>query len=178
MGRIAPFSLPAGALAAVAAAMVVGARPATAQCRLCDNPTTQRETAGDAKQIELEIETSLNFDRLVLFGAGEGTASITPDGARSSAGSIAEIGPRAMVGKAVVQGEPGRALRIDLPSRIELHSLGGATISFDQVTSDLPAQPRLDSAGRLSFRFGGRIRIRGDAEGDYRGALPITVEYQ
>ena len=158
--------------------MAVAAWPAMAQCRLCDRPTTQRETEGAGKPIELEIETSLNFDRLVLFGAGEGSALITPDGARSSAGSIADIGPRAMVGKAVIHGDPGRALRIDLPSRIELHSLGGGTISFDQVTSDLPAQPRLDSAGRLAFRFGGRIRIRGDAEGDYRGALPITVEYQ
>lgn len=168
----------AGAFAAFAAAMAVGAWPAPAQCRLCDKPSTQRETPANSKPIELEIETSLNFDRLVLFGVGEGSARITPDGSRSAAGSIADIGPRAMVGKAVVHGEPGRAVRIDLPSRIELHSFGGDTISFDQVTSDLPAQPRLDSAGRLSFRFGGRIRLRGDAEGDYRGALPITVEYQ
>lgn len=175
MGRIAPFSLTAATLAAAA---VVGASPALAQCRLCDRPTTQRETAAEGKKIELEIETSLNFDRLVLFGAGEGSARITPDGARSSAGSIADIGPRAMVGQAVIHGEPGRAVRIDLPPRIELHSLGGGTMVFDQVTSDLPALPRLDGAGRLSFRFGGRIRLRGDAEGDYRGALPITVEYQ
>lgn len=133
---------------------------------------------GNGDRIELEIETSLNFDRLVLFGAGEGSARIAPDGATSATGSVTDIGPRAMVGKAIIQGEPGRAVRIDLPSRIELHSFSGGTISFDQVTSDLPALPRLDSAGRLSFRFGGRVRIRGDAEGDYRGALPITVEYQ
>jgi len=29
----------------------------------------------------------------------------------------------------------------------------------------------------LSFRFGGRVRISGDAEGDYRGDLPVTAEY-
>jgi hypothetical protein len=176
MGRIAPFSLCVAALAATAG--TIGAWPARAQCRLCDSPTTQREAAGHSEQIELEIETSLNFDRLLLFGAGEGSALIRPDGARSAAGSVADIGPRAMVGKAVIHGQPGRAVRIDVPPQIELYSLGGGTISFDQVTSDLPAMPRLDSAGRLTFRFGGRIRIRGDAEGDYRGALPITVEYQ
>lgn len=158
--------------------MALGARPADAQCRLCDRPTTQRDAPDQSEHIELEIETSLNFDRLVLFGTGEGSALIKPDGARSAAGSIADIGPRAMVGSAVIHGEPGRVVRIDLPSRIELYSLGGGTISFDQVTSDLPALPRLDSAGRLAFRFGGRISIRGDAEGDYRGSLPITVEYQ
>jgi hypothetical protein len=68
-------------------------------------------------------------------------------------------------------------VRIDLPSRIQLYSLSGGTISFDDVTSDLPSLPRLDTAGRLTFRFGGRLRVGGDAEGDYRGDLPITAEY-
>lgn len=174
MGRIAPFAFCAAAFAAIAA----GAWPARAQCRLCDTPTTQPDTRDQGEQIRLEIETSLNFDRLVLFGAGEGSAMIKPDGTHAAAGTVADIGPRAMVGTAVIHGTPGRTVRIDLPSRIELYSLSGGTISFDQVTSDLPALPRLDGAGRLSFRFGGRIRINGDAEGDYRGDLPITVEYQ
>ena len=38
--------------------------------------------------------------------------------------------------------------------------------------------PRLDSAGNLTFRFGGRLHVSGDAEGDYRGDLPITAEYR
>jgi len=37
--------------------------------------------------------------------------------------------------------------------------------------------PRLDSGGKLTFRFGGRIRVTGNADGDFRGDLPITVEY-
>ena len=120
----------------------------------------------------------MKFDRLVLFGEGDGSALLKPDGSHSAEGAVSDIGPRAMVGSAVIRGEPGRTVRIDLPARIELHSSSGGTISFDQVTSDLPALPRLDGAGQLSFRFGGRIRISGDAEGDYRGDLPITVEYQ
>jgi hypothetical protein len=82
-----------------------------------------------------------------------------------------------MVGSAVVRGEPGRAVRIVLPRRIDLHSIGGARISIDAIVSDLPSLPRLDSAGALEFRFGGRLRVSGDAEGDYRGDVPITVEY-
>lgn len=174
MGRIASLSL----LAATLAASVGGEWPAPAQCRLCDKPSTELERPAQNEDIRLEIETSLSFDRLILFGPGEGSASLRPDGGHSAGGSIADVGPRAMVGKAVIRGEPGRAVRIDLPSRIELYSLGGGSISFDQVTSDLPAMPRLDSTGQLAFRFGGRIRIRGDAEGDYRGTLPITAEYQ
>ena len=82
-----------------------------------------------------------------------------------------------MVGEARVRGEPGRLVRIDLPSRIELHSLNGARISIDRIVTDLPTAPRLDPAGNLSFRFGGRIRVSGNADGDFRGDLPVTVEY-
>jgi len=62
--------------------------------------------------------------------------------------------------------------------RIDLYSLRGGRITVDHVTSDLPSLPRLDSAGNLTFRFGGRVTVTGDSEGDYRGDMPITVEYQ
>jgi len=152
-------------------------QPADAQCRLCDSPTTVREAEGSKGEVQLEVQTSLNFDRLILLGAGEGTAVLRPDGSSSSTGMIADVSPRAMVGTVTVHGEPGRMIRIELPSRIELHSLSGGEVTFDDVASDLPSVPKLDSAGNLTFRFGGRLRIIGDAEGDYRGDLPITAEY-
>jgi hypothetical protein len=151
--------------------------PAGAQCRLCDTPTTTRSEDSTKGEVRLEVETSLNFDRLILVGQGEGSAVLRPDGSTSSGGTMAEVSPRAMVGTVTVRGEPGRALRIDLPRRIVLHSLSGGEVTFDDVSSDLPAMPRLDSAGSLTFRFGGRLRVSGDAEGDYRGDLPITAEY-
>jgi len=82
-----------------------------------------------------------------------------------------------MVGTAIVRGEPNRVVRVELPHRIDLYSLSGGRITFDSVVSDLPALPKLDSAGRLTFRFGGRLQVTGDADGDYRGELPIIVEY-
>jgi len=168
LGRIALLSL------VIAAAFPL---PASAQCRLCDTPTTIRDDQSAKGEVRLEIETSLNFDRLILFGAGAGTALIRPDGSTSAQGAVSDIGPRAMVGSAVVHGQPGRAVRIELPRRILLHSISGGQISFDDVTSDLPSVPRLDSSGTLSFRFGGRLTVAGDADGEYRGDLPITVEY-
>ena len=45
------------------------------------------------------------------------------------------------------------------------------------IFSDLPAQPRLDSQGLLTFRFGGELHVQGDASGDYRGDVPINVDY-
>ena len=163
-------------LAALGAASLVGP-PVAAQCRLCATPTTTPDKKDEAKEIELQIESSLNFDRLILSGGGQGTATIRPDGSSSAAGAIAGMSARTMVGSATVHGEPGRAVRVELPRRINLYSLSGGQITFDDVVSDLPSLPRLDSAGNLSFRFGGRLTISGDADGDYRGDLPITVEY-
>ena len=163
----------------IAAAMpgLATATPAVAQCRLCDTPSTARDEAATGADIRLEIETGLSFDRLILYGAGAGTALIRPDGSTSAQGALTDVSPRAMVGRAVVHGQPGRAVRVELPRRILLHSTNGAQISFDDVVSDLPSVPRLDNRGMLSFRFGGRLTVTGDADGEYRGDLPITVEY-
>lgn len=151
--------------------------PVGAQCRLCDAPTTELAAESATGPVSLEVETSLDFDRLILLGAGEGTATLLPNGSRSVSGVVSDLSGRAMVGSATVHGEAGRAVRIELPARIELYSLSGARITIEDIVSDLPAGARLNSAGALDFRFGGRLRISGDAEGDYRGDVPITVEY-
>jgi hypothetical protein len=163
---------------AVVAAAAAGLSPARGQCRLCEKPTTTLSQSVDGDGIELEIETSLDFGRLVLAGEGQGAAVIRPDGSNSAEGALAGVSPRAMVGTAVVHGTAGRAVRVELPPRIDLYSIRGGRITVDNVTSDLPSLPRLDSAGNLSFRFGGRITVTGDSEGDYHGDMPITVEYQ
>lgn len=174
MGGSKPFALMVAAVVAAAA----GLSPARGQCRLCEKPTTAPADTGTGDEIQLEIDSSLNFDRLVLSSGGQGAAVIRPDGTSAAEGALAAVSPRAMVGTAVVHGAPGRAVRVELPRRIDLYSLSGGRITLDNVVSDLPALPRLDSAGNLSFRFGGRVTITGDSEGDYRGDLPITVEYQ
>ena len=167
-------------LALVLAATVATAAipwPANAQCRLCGTPAANQDQATESDDIRLELETNLNFDRLILFGDGVGTAVIRPDGSSAATGSIEALSPRAMVGTVVVHGQPNRLVRVDLPKRIDLFSITGARISFDDVQSDLSSMPKLDAAGNLTFRFGGRITISGSAEGQFRGDLPITVEY-
>jgi hypothetical protein len=162
---------------AVSAACLLPAPGASAQCRLCATPTTESALARPDGEISLQVEAALDFDRLVLLGTGEGTAQLRPDGSSQVSGVIGAISNRAMVGSATVRGEPGRAVRIDLPRQIELYSLSGGRVSLDEIVSDLPGLPKLDATGLLVFRFGGRIRISGDAEGDYRGDMPIAAEY-
>jgi hypothetical protein len=165
-------------IVAALAAGIACSSPARAQCRLCDTPTTALSSSPDADGIVLDVETRLDFDLLILAGQGQGAAVIRPDGSNSAEGAVAGISPRAMVGTATVHGTADRAVRVELPSRVDLYSVNGGRISMDEIVSDLPSLPRLDSAGNLTFRFGGRVRITGDSDGDYRGDLPITVEYQ
>jgi hypothetical protein len=159
------------------AALVAVSSPAGAQCRLCTQPTTDRPPDSADGDVQLQVETGLSFDRLIIAGAGSGAATIRPDGANSVEGAVVEISPRAMVGTVLVHGDANRAVRVELPRRIELYSLSGGRITLDDVTTDLKGTPRLDAAGNLSFRFGGRLIVTGDTDGQYRGDLPITVEY-
>jgi len=151
--------------------------PLAAQCRLCSVPTTSREPVSGGEAISLEVESALAFGRLIVSGDGRGSALLNPDGSTITSGAIAVSTARSMVGSVTVRGEPGRAVRIELPRRVNLYSLDGGQVSISQVVSDLPGYPRLDGAGKLTFRFGGRVDVTGDADGEFRGDLPITVEY-
>ena len=161
----------------LACAATVPSGSAVAQCRLCSNPTTAIDQGPDKSDVELEIETNLNFARLILAQAGSGQAVLRPDGSSYATGSVAPAGARSTVATIKVHGEANRALRIDVPRRIDLYSLGGARLTFDQVETDATLLPKLDSAGNFTFHIGGRLRFIGDEDGDYRGDLPITVEY-
>lgn len=168
--------LSAAVLLGLAAPFVIDGA-AEAQCRLCGTPTTSAGNESADARASLEVETSLAFDRIVLLSDTGGTATLRPDGSRSVTGGLTELSGRAMVGNAIVRGEPGRIVRVDLPKRIDLYSLSGDSVSIEEVISDLPDIARLDSTGKLVFHFGGRLKVSGSADGDYRGDLPIFVDY-
>ena len=149
---------------------------ANAPCRLCDSSAANNPEK-PATPVSLDVETSLDFDRLILTGGGDGSAELSPDGERSVTGSITAISARAMVGEVTIRGEPGRMVRVTLPERIELFGLAGGSIRLESIRSDLSPMPRLDGEGRLSFRFGGILRVSGDLDGEFRGDVPIDVEY-
>lgn len=173
MSRVA---LLASGLLGLAAPFAAPSR-AAAQCRLCDAPTTYAPGESDKRAIDLQIESRLDFDALVMLGSGEGTATLRPDGSRVVTGMVGDISGRAMLGSAVVRGEPGRTVRIDMPRTIAMHSLSGGQVTMDEIVTDLPSLPRLDARGTLTFRFGGRLKVSGNAEGEYRGELAIDVDY-
>ena len=147
-----------------------------APCRLC-NPHNATAAERPSEPVRLEVEARLDFDRLILMGPAGGTAELGPDGSRIVSGSVAAISSRAMIGEVVIRGEPGRIVRIELPASIELSGFNGGSIRLESIRSDLPAMSKLDANGRLSFRFGGVVRLSGDIDGEFRGEVPIDVEY-
>ena len=167
---LSPIALLVGAFA------MPGAAPA--QCRLCAEPTTAPDTVGESAPIQLEVQARLDFDQIVLLDStSTGIVRIAPDGSSTTSGSIGALGGRTMVGSVIVRGQPGRLVRIGFPTAITLFSLTGSSIQMRALTSDLPASVRLDSQGLLQFRFGGEIAVSGNVEGDFRGDIPITVDY-
>jgi hypothetical protein len=151
---------------------------ASAQCRLCRTPTTEVADEATGGPIRIEVQARLDFDQLVVMDAATpGTARLLPDGTASTSGAIGAISGRAMVGSVIVRGEPGRMVRIGLPGEIRLYGITGSSIRLDSLVTDLPAQARLDAQGSLQFRFGGALHVQGNVEGEYRGDVPITVDY-
>ena len=125
----------------------------------------------------LEVQTRLEFDKVVFGGMGEAMVTMSPDGVTRMAGAASATGARTMPGSVLIRGEPGHPVRVDLPRQVNLFGEGNGAIRIDSIVTDLPAFPRIGDDGTLSFRFGGDLRISGDGDGAYHGSIDIIVEY-
>ena len=157
--------------------LVAATPPAAAQCRLCSAPTEAPKAESAAPPVKLQVETNLDFDRLVLANAGAGSATLSPDGSRQTSGAVLTVGGRAMVGTVTVHGEPGRNVRIGLPGAITLYSPDGGQVRIDSLQSDLASLPRIGVNGVLVFHFGGALHVSNNSDGDFRGDFQIDVDY-
>jgi hypothetical protein len=143
-------------------------------CRLCYSSGGE---AGE-RPLTIEISADLSFSRLALNGSGGGSAEIDPaTGAKRTTGALIDLGGLAVQGRGRITGEPGRAIRVDLPGQVTMSSTDGDNAELVDFRTDLPDFPRLDASGALEFTFGARLEMRGRQGGNYRGRIPITVDY-
>jgi hypothetical protein len=155
-----------------------------AQCRLCaasaQTGSLSKTTSGKPEiPLQIEITADLDFSRMALLSGSGGVVSIDPmTGNKQIRGSIANLGGMALHGEGRLTGEPGRSVRISLPERIQLSAANGSTAELEKLETNLPALTRLDQAGRLTFAFGGQLRVRGHASGQFRGRIVITADYE
>lgn len=149
-------------------------------CRLC-KPSDASTVSVETREIPISIDitTQLDFSRAALSGANGGAIELDPDnGDRRVDGGLLDLGGSALAGSAVIRGEPGRPVRIDIPTTIRMTSSTGGSIEIWGLRTNLNRTPQLDSSGRLSFSFGGRLVVRGSTAGTFRGRIPITAQYE
>lgn len=149
-------------------------------CRLCTSSEAAEQVIVKREiPISIEITTKLDFSRAALSGTGGGAIDLDPhNGTRSVDGGIVDLGGAALAGTAVVRGEPGRNVRIDMPGTARMTSSNGGVVEIAGLRTSLTNVPRLDSAGRLEFSFGGKLVVSGNASGTFRARIPITAQYE
>ena len=153
---------------------------AVAQCQLCAQDAAGAATTSRKSEtpLRVDIETQLDFSR-VAVGAMGGAVELDPaSGARRLSGAIVDLGGFPVTGVVTVRGEPGAEVRVILPATVDLEGDHGRSARVTGLVTNLAPAPRLGADGRLQFRFGGRLQIAGIDDGDYRGRIPVTVEYQ
>ena len=162
---------------AAAALALLSALPASGQdqCRLCYADPNARP---GERPLTIEIWTDLSFAKLALTGRGGGSASVdAASGSKSTSGEMIDLGGAPVGGRGKITGAPLREVRVELPSRVPMTTPGGDTAELVDFTTDLPPHPRLDANGELEFTFGARLVIKGGRGGNYRGRIPISVDY-
>ncbi|MFC4294972.1 DUF4402 domain-containing protein [Novosphingobium tardum] len=165
------------ACAALAVFAVPAAGEEAAACKLC-LAATKPGSDTDERPLSLEITTGIEFSRLALTGRGEGTAAIdAQSGARRVDHGLIDLGGFALSGRGRITGAPLRSVRIILPTSVTMRTPQGEVAELSDLTTDLAAMPVLDATGTLEFSFGGRLRVDGPTGGNFRGRIPITVEY-
>lgn len=149
-------------------------------CRLCTISTAPEQSVSQSEiPVTIEITTKLDFSRAALSGAGGGAIDLDPQGGgRHVDGGLVDLGGSALAGTAVVRGEPGRTVRIDMPTTARMTSSNGGVIEITGLRTSIGAYSRLDSTGRLDFSFGGRLLVNGNASGTFRARIPITAQYE
>ncbi len=159
---------------AIASPSVTGA-----QCLLCAPDKRDDAAAREAEvPLRVEVETRLDMGRIAV-GAMGGEVAVDPvSGTRRLSGDVVDLGGFALSGTVTVRGAPGAEVRVILPASVDLEGGHGRSARVTGLITDLSAAPRLGPDGRLVFRFGGRLQIAGADDGDYRGRIPVTVEYQ
>ncbi len=164
-------------LAAAAFAAIPPAHAAEGEiaCKLC---AEARDQIRERAPIDISIESGISFSRMAMLYRGDGTAQIDPFSGQQVTGSnLLDLGGMSFTGHARVSGEPLQPVRVDLPGSVTLHSPGGATAELTDFQTDLPDLPVLDASGNLEFTFGGKLRTTGEGTGNFRGRIPIRVDY-
>lgn len=164
-------------LALTFAALVLTALPANGQeaCRLCYSEPGAKP---GERPLTIEIWADLSFAKLAMTGRTGGSAEVDAQtGSKSTQGEMISLGGTPVTGHGRITGEPLRRVRIDLPSKVPMSTPDGGNAELTDFTTNLSPNPQLNANGELEFSFGARLVVKGGRGGNYRGRIPISVDY-
>jgi len=168
---------PVAAKAPAAAPAVAAAAPSAAVGGCCADPLATFGPNGE-RALSITIDSGISVGRLGLQGRKDGDAEIDPQtGAKRIGANMVDLGGLTYQGKATITGQPLKPVRIELPQTVTLFSPTGAEAELRDFRTDLPGVAMLDASGRLQFNFGATITSKGGQGGNFRGRIPIRVEY-
>ena len=163
--------------AVLACAVPLSGTTAVAQaCQLCGSVPAKDKAA--LRPLTVDISATLDFSTAVHTNRGAGSITIDARTGRQQLTGLIALGGPALVGTVTITGEPFARIIVDLPNSILLNSNLGAVADVTQIRSDLLPHPVIGQDGRLVFTFGGRLTVRDEAAGDFRGRIPITADYE
>lgn len=169
---IRPFRLLCAAF--IAGAPAIASAASDEGCQLC----AENRDAHPKVPLRVEIVSGIDFSRMALSRRGEGSARIdAATGSKATQGGLRDLGGLAFQGRAKVSGAPLRNVRIELPMRVILRSPGGEEAILRNFTTDASVTPMLDANGQLEFAFGATLDGISGGGGNFRGRIPIRVDY-
>ncbi len=157
--------------------LAIPATPAHAQCLLCaSTPADGAAMPSTSRPLRVEVITNLDFARLVA-GSGGGTLTIDGNSGTHAVGDVRPLGGFVLSGRILIEGEPGRMVRITIPQEASMNGTNGR-ILISNIASDVAPVLPLGPDGRLEVRFGAELRLIGTISGNFRGRIPVTVDYE
>jgi hypothetical protein len=154
---------------------------AVAQCQLCASEEAAVAAAKPAQRpIVITIEAGVDFSRIALVRTGlGGTATIDPSsGQRTLTGNLIGLSGVPVSGTVTIRGEPKQHVEVSFPTNALLYNSTGASYPLVNFRTTLKNNPKIGDDGTLRFTFGGTLQINGSAAGNFRGSIPVTVEYR
>jgi hypothetical protein len=143
----------------------------------CADPFATDGANGE-RPLSITIESGINVGRVGLKGREDGNAQIDAQtGAKQVGPGMVDLGGLSFQGKATITGKPLRPVRIELPQTVTLYSPSGAEAELSDFCTDLAGVAMLDEQGQLQFNFGATITSKNGQGGNFRGRIPIRVEY-
>ncbi len=157
---------------------------AQGMCPRCDLPPGCRgnnpkpNKNKDCTPVSVNIESDLDFGRLVLLGDGVGQVIIDLNtGQKTTSGNINDLGGMAFKGVARISGKANSPIQIILPGSISMTDASGSQAELTELRTDMPLVAYLDGSGQLEFSFTGSLKTDNPIGGNLRGRIPISVQY-